>query len=138
MKNLKIKSVAIATFAATLVLGAGTSFAAGWGCWHPRRAEVNSRLRDQNYRINQGVRDGQLSPFQARQLRTDDRSVLRQEDLYAHYDGGAISRPEQETLNQEENGISRQIYVDRHDGAVYPGYPFQRAVYPGYPFQGGL
>ena len=125
MKNLKIKAIAVATLAATLMLGAGTSFAGGWGCRHPRRAEVNARLRDQSYRINQGVRDGQLNPAEASQLRAEDRSVLRQEDLYAHYDDGHISRPEQEVLNHEENGISRQIYVDRHDGTVYPGYPFQ-------------
>ena len=125
MKNLKIKSIAIATLAATLMLGAGTSFAGGWGCRPGRRAEVNGRLHNEFYRINQGVRDGQLNPAEAHQLRAEDRSVLRQEDLYAHYDDGRISRPEQEVLNHEENGISRQIYVDRHDGTVYPGYPFQ-------------
>jgi len=125
MKNLKIKSLAVVTMAATLMLGTGTSFAGGWGCWPGRRAEVNGRLHNQFYRINQGVRDGQLNPGEAHQLRAEDRSVLRQEDLYAHYDGGHISRPEQEVLNQEENRISRQIYVDRRDGGFYPGYPFQ-------------
>lgn len=116
MKNLKIKSAALAAVAATFLLGTGTTFAGPWQFRHPRRAEVNHRLGDQSYRIRQGVKDGQLDPAQVHQLRSEDRSILKQEDLYAHYDDGHISKPEQKVLNTEENQVSKQIYVDRHDG----------------------
>ncbi|HUA35525.1 MAG TPA: hypothetical protein VMA09_18085 [Candidatus Binataceae bacterium] len=115
MKNLKTK-LAIAGVIATMALGSGTSFAGQWGYNHPRRVEVNSRLANQNRRITAGVRDGQLTHQEAHQLRSEDRSVLHQERQYAHFDDGHISRPEQGVLNQDENGISHQIYTDRHDG----------------------
>jgi uncharacterized protein HemX len=115
MKNLNIK-MAVAGLIATIALGTGTSFAGSWQQNHPRRAEVNSRLRNQFGRINAGVRDGQLTQGEAHQLRSEDRSVLHQERQYAHFDDGHISRAEQGVLNQDENHISQQIYTDRHDG----------------------
>jgi hypothetical protein len=114
MKNLKVK-MALAGLVAAVMLGSGTSFANEWQNYHPRRVEVNHRLRNQNYRINQGLRDGQLTHAEASQLRSEDRSVLHQERVDARYDDGHITRPEDRVLNQEENGISQQIYTDRHD-----------------------
>jgi len=116
MKNLKIKSMATAAIAASVMMATGTSFAGPWLWRHPRRVEVNERLRDQSRRINAGIKDGQLNGAEVHQLRSEDRSILRQEDLYAHYDDGHISRADQQVLNHEENGVSRQIYNDRHDG----------------------
>jgi len=116
MKSLTVKSMAFAGIFASVMMGTGTSIAGPWQCRHPRRAEVNRRFASQYRRIGAGVRDSQLNPAEARQLHTEDRSILRQEDLYARYDDGHISRAEQGVLNTEENHVSRQIYDDRHDG----------------------
>jgi hypothetical protein len=86
-----------------------------WEKDHPRRDEVNDRLENQDKRIDNGVKSGELSPQEARKLHHEDRSIRRQERRYARHHGGHISKGEQEKLNREENGVSRQIYQEKHD-----------------------
>jgi hypothetical protein len=57
----------------------GLASAETWNEAHPRRAEVNGRLDNQNRRINEERREGE------------------------------ITRAEQRALNQQENKVSRQI-----------------------------
>jgi hypothetical protein len=100
---------------ASAVLLAGSSFlssaqaASGWAAAHPRRAEVNGRLANQNARINTERKDGQLTGAQAAHLHTEDHQVRQEERLMASQDGSHITRQEQRNLNQQENAISRQI-----------------------------
>ena len=86
-----------------------------WEKDHPRRDEVNDRLENQQKRIHEGVKSGELTPQEARKLHREDRAVRRQERRYARHHGGHISKGEQEKLNREENGVSRQIYQEKHD-----------------------
>ena len=83
--------------------------AAHWDKQHPRRAEVNARLDRQNHRINQEVKEGELSKGQAAKLHHEDHQVRQEERAMASQDGGHITRTEQAALNQQENHISRQI-----------------------------
>jgi hypothetical protein len=97
---------------ATLGLGSfasASAFATGWQQSHPRRAEVNHRLAHQDHRINHEVRTGQISRGQAHQLHHEDHQVRQEERMMASQDGGHITRADQRALNQQENGISRQI-----------------------------
>lgn len=80
-----------------------------WQASHPRRAQVNARLNHQNQRINQQVREGELTAAQAAVLHQEDRQVRQEERLMASQNGGHITRQEQRTLNRQENAISRQI-----------------------------
>ena len=43
-----------------------------WKEKHPRRAEVNKRLKNQNRRIKQGVKSGKLTKDQAKELHKED------------------------------------------------------------------
>ncbi|MGD0279837.1 MAG: hypothetical protein ABSC11_11085 [Smithella sp.] len=95
------------------------SFPAAWAetQWqkdHPRRAEVNKRLKNQNRRINQGVKNGQLTKQQARQLHKEDRQIRQEERDMASQNGGHITKQEKKTLNQQENATSNQIYNEKH------------------------
>ena len=108
---IAMKSVRLATvvFAGTLVM-AGSAFAeTSWERNHPRRDQVNDRLANQSRRINQEYREGEISRGQARVLHREDRQVRREERTMASLDGGHITRADQRALNQQENGISRQI-----------------------------
>jgi Spy/CpxP family protein refolding chaperone len=88
----------------------GTAMAATtWQKTHPRRAEVNHRLANQNRRIHEEVREGDLTRAQAATLHKDDRQIRREERAMASQNGGHITRLEQKTLNQQENAVSRQI-----------------------------
>src|SRR5208283_5092775 len=74
---------------------------------HPRRAEVNGRLANQNARINKEVKEGEINKGQARALHRQDRAVRQEERDMAGQNGGHITPAEQRVLNQQENGISR-------------------------------
>ena len=101
----------VATAALALSLGAGLTAAAAetWSQKHPRRAEVNGRLANQNARINKEVKEGEITKGQARALHRQDRAVRQEERDMASQNGGHITRSEQRVLNQQENGISREI-----------------------------
>jgi hypothetical protein len=85
-----------------------------WQKNHPRRAQVNKRLGNQNRRINQGVKNGTLTRSQAAQLHKDDRQIRQEERDMASQNGGHITKQEQRTLNAQENTASRQIYDEKH------------------------
>jgi hypothetical protein len=107
-RTAKITFVAIAL--ATLGLSAtGASAETWWQSNHPRREQVNERLAYQNYRIHREVREGELSPWQARRLHREDRMIRYEGRAMARFHGGHISPFEQRALNRQENFISRHI-----------------------------
>jgi hypothetical protein len=115
--NSKLVSAICAGLLAGAFLNGGTSFAqTPWQRHHPRRFEVNSRLRNQNRRIDAGLRDHELTRGEAQQLHSEDRSVRYQERLDAAGHDTHITRVEQRQLNRDENGISGQIHADRVEG----------------------
>jgi hypothetical protein len=107
-----LKIVAIGA-SITLMSVAGAQ-AGTWANNHPRRAEVNGRLANQNFRINRDYRDGQITAGQARYLHSEDHSLRMQERFDARFHNGHITGAQQRALNQDENGVSRQIYGDAH------------------------
>ena len=107
----RFKTTALALFAA-LTVGAGISSASAETRFqdnHPRRAEVLARAHNEDRRITDARRDGDLNARQAHRLRVADRHVVRQEQRMAARHGGYITRHEQLGLNHEENRISRHI-----------------------------
>ncbi len=77
---------------------------------HPRRAEVNRRLNNQDRRINRDVRNGDISRHQANRLHQRDHQIRREERRMAYRHNGHISRHEQNRLNRQENYTSRRIH----------------------------
>ena len=80
-----------------------------WDKDHPRRAEVNQRLENQNARIHEEVKEGDMSKAKAARLHQEDHQIRKEERAMASQDGGHITKQEQKTLNQQENAVSRQI-----------------------------
>jgi prolyl oligopeptidase PreP (S9A serine peptidase family) len=106
VNRFSMLAIALATLATS---AASASAETLWQYNHPRRAEVNERLAYQNYRIDRGVADGRISPYEARRLHAEDRVIRHEERFMARFNGGHISRAEQRALNQQENAVSRQI-----------------------------
>jgi len=105
-----VGGVAIAVLAAGLAGGAvAADKDTRWERNHPRREEVNDRLANQNRRIHQEVREGEMSHQQAARLHNEDHQIRQEERLMAGQNGGHITRQEQQALNQQENAVSRQI-----------------------------
>jgi len=105
------KFVAIAALSALAIGSSGNAMANQhqWGKNHPRRAEVNGRLENQNKRIHQEVKEGEITKQQASNLHKEDRKIRREERLMASQNGGHITKQEQRTLNQQENAVSKEI-----------------------------
>lgn len=93
----------------------GGQFAAN----HPRRNEVNKRVRNQRARIHQGVKNGTLTQQQANQLKANDRAIKVQEHADVKANGGYLTKSQQQQFNQEENANSAMIHDEKHP--VVPG-----------------
>ena len=109
LTSLKTASAAalVTVLAATLTTSAlaDTTFQEN----HPRREQVNNRLANQNARIHNEVKQGELSKGQAAQLHKDDHQIRSEERLMASQNNGHITKPEQKALNQQENRVSNKI-----------------------------
>ena len=109
MKNSKtIFAVVLATF---LSASLSSAFAneTKWDKAHPRRHQVNKRLANQNKRIQEAVKEGEMSKRKAAKLHQQDRNIRQEERDMAKQNGGHISKLEQKVLNQQENRVSKEI-----------------------------
>jgi hypothetical protein len=109
MRGLLKTAAFVLSFA---VLGSTVSAAFAETQWernHPRRDQVNDRLANQNHRINHELKEGEITKQQARQLHREDHGIRQEERDMARMNGGHITKGEQKVLNQQENGVSRQI-----------------------------
>ena len=111
MQARSLKTAAAMALATALAAAMATSALADttWQQNHPRREQVNNRLANQNARIHNQVKDGDLTKAQAATLHKDDRQIRGEERAMASQNGGHITKLEQQTLNQQENRVSGKI-----------------------------
>ena len=106
------KVVALMAFTVFLFWYVTSSFAeSDWAKSHPRRHQVNQRLKIQNERIQQEVKEGEITKAQAMKLHKQDRGIRQEERIMARQNGGHITKQEQKTLNQQENKVNNQIGI---------------------------
>jgi hypothetical protein len=77
--------------------------------------EVNSRQGNQQQRITQGVRSGQLTPGETRNLENRDASIHREARADRAANGGQLTSQERQQINRRQNNVSRSIYRDKHN-----------------------
>lgn len=73
--------------------------------------EVDRRANAEQARINEGVRSGELTRPEARELKIR-REIARDRAL------GGITPVERAKINRDENRLSRDIAVQKHDAQV--------------------
>ncbi len=85
---------------------------------HPRVNEVNARQQNQQDRIANGVKSGELTPKETGKLEKQQQHIDNQEkrDMAAH--NGHLTKAEQNKLNKEQNKASKDIHKDKHNAAV--------------------
>jgi hypothetical protein len=105
------KAALIAALSVTAAFGAfgNASAETAWQYHHPGRVEINHRLMNQDRRIREERREGEISGRQAYYLHREDRYIRGQERFDARFDRGRLTPAQYRALNQEENGVSRQI-----------------------------
>jgi hypothetical protein len=77
--------------------------------------EVNARQGNQQSRINNGVRSGQLTPGETHNLENRDTSIKNQAQADRAANGGSLTNQERQQINQRQNNVSNSINRDAHN-----------------------
>ena len=85
---------------------------------HPRVNQVDSRERNQDARIAQGDRSGELTNRETANLDRRENNIQRAKARDMRNDGGHLTRGEQRNLNRRQNRTSRAIARKKHNGRV--------------------
>lgn len=80
-----------------------------------RPGEVNQRLRRQHRRIRQGVKKGQLTAAEAKDLRQHDQAIRSEETEMRKANGGKLTPQDKQKLNDELNQNSQAITQQKHN-----------------------
>lgn len=74
---------------------------------------INHRQHHQNERIRQGVRSGELTRAEVKDLNQQRRGIRQEERAYKA--DGHMTRAERRDLHQDMNALSKDIYNEKHD-----------------------
>jgi hypothetical protein len=78
--------------------------------------KVGERSENQQDRIAQGVKSGQLTAGEASHLENEEAAINREKRADRAADNGHLTQAEKKQLNQQQNKLSKQIYKDKHNG----------------------
>ena len=79
---------------------------------------IQDRKYDQQGRIAQGVRSGQLTARETGHLERREASVNREEHAMRRADDGHLTAHDKAVLNHQQNKISNSISRDKHNARV--------------------
>lgn len=85
-----------------------------------RGATVNQRAANQQQRVAQGVRSGQMTAGETRNIEGRDASINRQAQADRAANGGRLTPQQHQQINQRQNNVNRSIYNDKHNAAKQP------------------
>jgi hypothetical protein len=80
--------------------------------------DINQRKGDQQGRIANGVRSGQLTAGETSRLEHQEAGINREERGMRAQDNGHLSKQDRQTIHAQQNQESRRIYRDKHNAAV--------------------
>jgi hypothetical protein len=81
---------------------------------------VADRKHDQQQRIGQGVKSGQLTPRETAHLERREAGVNREDRNMRAKDDGHLTNKDRRVLNRRQNRVSKSIYKDKHNNARQP------------------
>jgi len=105
MKSLVVKAFVLgvsAAFLSTAVFAAGTD-----------DPVVQKRMQNQDKRIDQGVKSGELTPKEAGKLEKKEAKIKQDEERMKS--DGKLTKKERAKLRREQNRASKRIYKEKHD-----------------------
>ena len=82
---------------------------------HPRVNQINRRETNQQRRIGNGVKNGQLTPGETRRLERGEKRLQRNEKRDMAKDNGHLTKQDQRQLNREANRMNARIAKDKHN-----------------------
>jgi predicted transglutaminase-like cysteine proteinase len=82
--------------------------------------KVDQRRDNQQARIAQGVKSGQLTAGETVKLEKQQQHINRQVAKDRKANGGTLTASEKKQINREQNRASRNIYRKKHNAATQP------------------
>jgi len=87
---------------------------------HYGNNEVGQRRENQQQRIAQGVKSGQLTAGETAKLENQQRGINQQVKADRAANGGKLTSGEKQQVNKEQNQTSKNIYNKKHNGNTQP------------------
>jgi hypothetical protein len=82
---------------------------------HYGNNEVGDRRENQQDRIAQGVKSGQLTPGETAKLENQQQGINREDAGMRQANGGKLTNADKKALNQQQNQASKNIYNKKHN-----------------------
>lgn len=79
------------------------------------KSEVGARFENQQDRIAEGIKSGQLTATEASRLEARETALRSQIATDRNANGGKLTDAERTQINAELNGLSTRIYRQKHD-----------------------
>jgi len=80
--------------------------------------DIHQRKTDQQDRIAQGVKSGQLTAGETGRLEHQEAGINQEERGMRAQDNGHLTKSDRQTIHQQQNQESRRIYRDKHNAKV--------------------
>ena len=85
---------------------------------HYGNNEVGQRRQDQQDRIANGIRSGQLTARETSNLENKEQGVNHEVAGMRQANGGKLTGADKTAVNQQQNHLSKQIYNKKHNAAA--------------------
>jgi hypothetical protein len=87
---------------------------------HYGNNEVGQRRENQQDRIGQGIKSGQLTAGETAKLENQQKNINKQVATDRAANGGKLTGAEKRQINKEQNGASKNIYNKKHNARTQP------------------
>jgi hypothetical protein len=85
---------------------------------HYGNNQVGQRRENQQDRIAQGIKSGQLTAGETAKLENQEHGINQQVKADRAANGGKLTQAEKKQVNKEQNAASRNIYDKKHNAAT--------------------
>ncbi len=82
---------------------------------HPGNSEVGQRQENQQDRIAQGVKSGQLTAGETAKLENQQQGINKEVGGMRQANGGKLTNADKKAVNQQQNQASKNIYNKKHN-----------------------
>lgn len=82
---------------------------------HEGTGEIGQRKENQQDRIAQGVKSGQLTPGETAKLEKQQQGINRETAAMREANGGKLTKADRKAVNQQQNQASKNIYNKKHN-----------------------
>jgi hypothetical protein len=87
---------------------------------HYGNNEVGQRRENQQDRIANGIRNGSMTAGEAARTENREQGINQRVRADRTANGGRLTGQEKRQINRQQNGASRQIYRQKHNGVNQP------------------